>query len=193
MRNIFLHRPLSALQTAGRQARRFAGCRRGTTAIEFALVAIPFFIFVFGIIGISLHHYITNSLENAVDVAARKVRTCQAQKGNVTVSQFKDMVHAEASGMIDKSKLRILIQKSSNWADINPADCVDGSGVMTNGTGGDGDLISQHAGGAGDVVVLTACYEWELAQKLSFFNMGDLSNDSAVMRAATTFRTEPCS
>ncbi|MDX2287356.1 MAG: TadE/TadG family type IV pilus assembly protein [Hyphomicrobiaceae bacterium] len=193
MRTSSFYRPLAAFQFASRAARRLSGDRRGTTAIEFALVAVPFFIFVFGIIGISLHHYITNSLDNAVDVASRKIRTCQAQKGNVTVAQFKDMVHAEASGMIDKSKLRILIQKSSNWADIAPADCVSGSGVMTASTGGDGDLVAAHAGGAGDVVVLTACYEWELAQKLGVFQMGDLSNGSAVMRAATTFRTEPCS
>ncbi|MDX2257653.1 MAG: TadE/TadG family type IV pilus assembly protein [Hyphomicrobiaceae bacterium] len=173
-------------------ARRWRGDRRGTTAIEFGLVALPFFMFVFGIIMASLHHFTTNSLENAVDVAGRKIRTCQVQKNNVTVAQFKDMVHAEASGMIDKAKLRILVQKSADWSTISPQGCVNGSGVMTTSTGSDGELMSNYAGGAGEVVILTACYEWDMPQAFSVFNMGDLPNGSSVLQAATTFRTEPC-
>jgi Flp pilus assembly protein TadG len=179
-------------QVLGGFASRLRGDRRGTTAIEFGLVALPFFMFVFGIILASLHHFTTNSLENAVDVAGRKIRTCQVQKNDVTVAEFKDMVHAESSSMIEKSKLRILVQKSADWSSISPQACVDSSGVMTNSTGSDGELMSNHTGGAGEVVILTACYEWDLPQSFSFFNVSGLSNGSAVLQAATTFRTEPC-
>ena len=36
------------------------------------MVAMPFFMFCFGILGVGLHYFSTNSLEHAVEAAARK-------------------------------------------------------------------------------------------------------------------------
>ena len=43
----------------------------------------------------------------------------------------------------------------------------------------------------GVAVLVTACYEWDLAKKLPFLLMGDLSNGSALIQASSVFRTEP--
>jgi Flp pilus assembly protein TadG len=64
----------------------------GATAVEFALVAMPFFLFAFGILGLGLHFFTNNALEHAVDTAARKIRTGQAQKEGKTLADFKQMV-----------------------------------------------------------------------------------------------------
>ncbi len=184
------HRGQSAGVTHSKFA-RFAGDKRGTTAIEFGMVALPFLMFAFGIMGTGLHFFTQNSLEHAVETTARKIRTGQAQQNGTTVDQFKQMVKDEAGPMIDQSKLQIHVQTGSEWTDITPSDCVDGSGVQTNGTGSGGDALGQHAGGAGEVVMVTVCYEWDLAAAMPFLQYGNMANGSAMIQASTTFRTEP--
>ena len=54
---------------------------RGTTAIEFAMVALPFVLLLFGLLSVSLYFFTTFTLENAVWQAARAIRTGQVQQG----------------------------------------------------------------------------------------------------------------
>ena len=62
----------------------------GVAAIEFAIVALPFFLFVFGIVGMGLYFLASTSLEYGAEAAARKVRTGEADKGDMTVGDFKN-------------------------------------------------------------------------------------------------------
>lgn len=171
--------------------RTFASDKRGTTALEFGIVAMPFMMFAFGIMGTGLHFFTQNALEHAVETTARKIRTGQAQQGGTTVSQFKQMLVAEAGPMIDIGKLQVQMQTGNQWTDITPGSCVDAAGDAASGTGNDTDTLDQHGGGAGQVVLVTACYEWELAQILSFLQFDQLNNGSGMIQASTTFRTEP--
>ena len=57
---------------------------RGFTAVEFAMVAMPFLMLLFGTIGIGLFFFTTFSLENAVEQASRQIRTGQAQLAGMT-------------------------------------------------------------------------------------------------------------
>lgn len=170
---------------------RFAANRKGTTAIEFGMVALPFLMFAFGIMGTGLHFFTQNSLEHAVETAARKIRTGQAQQGGTTVSEFKQMIKDEAGPMIDPNKLQVHLQTGDEWADVTPTSCLDGSGTQTSGTGSGDDEIKQHTGGAGQVVLVTVCYEWDLAAAMPFLQFNNMANGSAMIQASTTFRTEP--
>lgn len=165
--------------------------RRGTTAIEFAIVAMPFFMFAFGIMGLGLHFFTSNALEHGVEAAARKIRTGQAQKEGKTLADFKQMVCDETGSYINcDSKLRIHVQSGASWAAINPRTCLS-NGSLAATVGADTDPLSGSSGGASQAVLVTACYEWDLAQNMPFLLMGDLSNGSALVQAASTFRTEP--
>lgn len=169
----------------------FAKDTRGTTAIEFGMVALPFLMFAFGIMGTGLHFFTQNSLEHAVESTARKIRTGQAQQSGTTVSEFKQMIVDEAGPMIDVSKLQVHLQTGAEWTDVTPVGCLDNSGTQTSGTGNSGDAIGQHSGGAGEVVMVTVCYEWDLAAAMPFLQYGNMGNGSAMIQASTTFRTEP--
>lgn len=171
--------------------KRWGRDAEGTTAIEFALVAMPFFLFAFGILGLGLHFFTNNALEHAVDTAARKIRTGQAQKEGKTLAQFKQMVCDAGVGYINcDSRLKIHVQSGANWSDIVPRPCIT-NGSLTSSAGQDADLLSGSTGEASVAVLVTACYEWSLAQKLPFLLMGDLSNGSALIQASAVFRTEP--
>lgn len=168
---------------------------RGAAAIEFAIVALPFFLFVFGIIGFGLYFFTANALENGVENAARKIRTGEAQKSELTVGEFRKLVCDEVGTYIDCNKLRVLLQSSSNWSGISPVSCTDAKGNLVSSTGSADDAVSDYSGNESEVVLVTLCYKWDLAQTLSFLHLGSGAGGSgpAIVQAATAFRTEPYS
>jgi Flp pilus assembly protein TadG len=182
----FRSRALSHVAIA---CRRWQRDDRGATAIEFAMVAMPFFMFCFGILGVGLHYFSTNSLEHAVEAAARKIRTGQAQNSGMTAGEFKALVCSEASGAIDCSKLRVHVQSGDDWS-ISPKSCLGSDKKLAATAGSSSDKISDSSGEAAKVVLVTACYEWDLATVIPFIELGDMEGGASLIQAATTFRTE---
>ena len=176
--------------TLRNRLRGFRNDSDGATAIEFAIVAVPFFMFAFGIMGLGLHFFTSNALEHGVETVSRQVRTGQAQNGDMNLQSFKDAVCAETAGYINCDDLNVHVQSGTTWADITPTPCLSG-GSLAASAGSGTDLISDYSGGASQVVLITACYEWKLAQSLPYLMLGDLGNGSALIQAASTFRTEP--
>ena len=162
---------------------------RGFTAVEFAMVAMPFLMLLFGTIGVGLFFFTTFSLENAVEKASRQIRTGQAQTSGKTTSQFKQDVCDLAPSFVDcAGNLRVNVVSSASFSGAASA--------MGSCTDSGGSLIPDPAdsavpGGAGEVVLVTVCYEWELAKAIPFLELGDMGSGSRLIRASTTFRTEP--
>jgi len=170
---------------------KVADDRRGTTAIEFGMLAGPFFMLALGVMGVGLNFFTSNSLDNAVAVSTRQIRTGQAQKGGMTLGEFRQSV-CDAAGSYIKcdDRLKVHIQNATRWSEIDPQNCIE-NGVLADPPGSAGDPLSSQSGGAEAVVLVTVCYEWELAKTLPYLQLGDLGNGSAVMQAVATFRTEP--
>ena len=175
--------------------RVFSGARDGTTAIEFGLVALPFFLFAFGIMLVGMKYFTENAVEHAVEVAAREIRTGQAQAAGKTLADFRTTVCTEAGSYIQcDSKLVVHVQSGNEWADITPTPCLTG-GALTPSAGVGTDPLADSSGAAEAVVLVTACYEWDLTQvfKLGGIgdSIGDMANGSSLVQAVATFRTEP--
>jgi Flp pilus assembly protein TadG len=165
----------------------------GAAAIEFAIVALPFLLFLFAILGYGLYFFTATSLESGVENAARKVRTGQAQKGELTVGDFKQLVCQEAGSYISCNKLTVLLQSGSEWSDVTPLPCVDDENNQADSTGTSTEAVSNYTGEASQVVLVTVCYQWDLAEVFSFLGLGKGADGGgpAILQAATAFRTEP--
>jgi Flp pilus assembly protein TadG len=166
---------------------------QGTSAIEFAIVATPFFLFVLGLLGVGLYYFTASSLEYGVEAASRQIRTGQAQTTALTVGQFKNLVCGAAGSYINCAKLSVIIQSGAAWSNIAPQSCVDSKNNMIGSTGASSDTISTYTGTADEVVLVTLCYQWDLAQTFPFLKLGMNSggSGSAILQAATAFQTEP--
>lgn len=165
----------------------------GVAAIEFAIVALPFFLFVFGIIGIGLYFLASTSLEYGVESAARKVRTGEADKGDMSVGEFKQLVCDAAGSYINCGKVAVVVQHAATWSGVSPQSCTDSNGNMVGSTGSDGEMITKYAGGASEVVLVTLCYKWDLAKNFEFLQLGTGANGSgpAMIQASAAFKSEP--
>lgn len=167
---------------------RWRSDSRGVTAIEFGMVAMPFMMLLFGIIGVGLYFFTTFTLENAVEQASRLLRTGQAQAAGYTPAQFKAKVCEFVPGHIDcDSKVRVNVLSYPDTTNVTPASlprCLTAAGGLAAG--------SQYSpGNASEVVLVWVCYEWDLARAIPFLNLGDMPNGSRLIQATTVFRTEP--
>ena len=163
----------------------------GSAAIEFAIVALPCLLFVLGLLVLGLYFLASTQLEYGVESAARKVRTGEAENDKITVDGFKDLVCAAAGSYIDCDKLSVVVQHAATWSGITPQACVDGNGKMVGSTGSSGDMISKWAGSESEAVLVTLCYEWDLANNFPFLNLGNDGKGPAIIQAATAFKSEP--
>lgn len=160
----------------------------GATAVEFAMVALPFVMMLFGIIGVGLYFFTTFTLENAVEQASRLLRTGQAQQAGYTAEQFKAKVCEFAPGFVDcAGKLQVNVLSFPDTTNMNPA-------ALPTCLGADGRLsgVAQFdPGAASEVVLVWVCYQWELAGKIPFIRLGNMSDGSALIQATSVFRSEP--
>src|SRR6478672_6258118 len=95
----------NALGAKRRLLRRLRRDERGSTAIEFAMLAIPFMSLIYAIFETSMVHVSGQVLQTAVTDASRKILTGQAQSGSWNAQNFKDEVCGRVKAMFDCKNL----------------------------------------------------------------------------------------
>lgn len=172
---------------ATRRAQKLQRDESGATAIEFAMVSMPFLALLFGIIAVGLFFFTTFSLENAVEQASRPLRTGEAQTAGMTKDQFKASVCAKVPAYVDcGGKLRVNVQKYNLGDAIVAPACVDAGGALVPAAS-----TAYAPGAANQIMLVTACLEWELAGKIPFLTLSSMGNGAALIQASTTFKIEP--
>lgn len=165
--------------------RRLRKDRSGASALEFGIIAAPFFALLLALIEVSLVFFASFTLENAVDQAARLIRTGQAQQQGFSQDQFKQAVCEKVYAMIDCANgLKVEVQKFDNFSGISLGDPLDSSGNLKNSFGYD-------PGNGGDVVIVRVFYDWSLIADFPGVGLGNLPNGGRLLVAAATFRNEP--
>ena len=90
-----------------RRIRRYLKNKEGTAAIEFAILAIPFFMLLFAVLELAIVFFINSTLNHAVSEAGRQIRTGNFQACG-TQEKFKELVCASMSGLGNcEKRLRI--------------------------------------------------------------------------------------
>jgi len=99
-----------------RQIRRYFKNREGTAAIEFAILAIPFFMLLFAILELAIVFFINSTLTHSVSEASRQIRTGNFQACG-SQDKFKELVCANMQGLGNcEKRLRIVRLLSATTA-----------------------------------------------------------------------------
>ena len=72
-----------------RKYKQLVKADRGSNAVEFALLALPFFGLILGVVQLGIIFLANQSLDAAVDSAAREIRTGQVRSGEVGLAAFR--------------------------------------------------------------------------------------------------------
>lgn len=161
-------------------AARFARAEDGATALEFALVAMPFLLLVFAIIELGLVLLISLTLENAVIEVGRTIRTGEMQKNGGTAASFKTAICNKMAwgGVGCQTALSVDVRTFSDYASSTPTN----NTVPTT--------MTWNPGSDGSIVLVRAYYTWPLVAPL--LNTGlQTASGKQVIYAATAFTNEP--
>ena len=164
--------------------RRFRRNRRGSAAVEFALVAPIFFGVLFAIIELALVFFATQILETVTQDTSRLIMTGQAQDAAYTQTLFKDKVCANLTVMFDcKNGVSIDVQSYKEFSAVDVKDPIDaGNFVPPN---------NYLPGGPGDIVVVRLFYKWPLFVTGLGFNVANIGNNQRLLTATAAFQNEP--
>jgi Flp pilus assembly protein TadG len=175
-------------------ARAFAGFGvndRGATAVEFSLVALPFFALMFAIIETALAFFAQNYFEDTLARVSRQVRTGQAQQAGWTADSFKTKLCSQLTPMFScPSGVRLDIYKYSTFGDIT----LTIPTVQSGANKGNLDLTTNPSyvqGSGGDIILVRAYYEWPVFVNRLGNNLGTMPNGKRLLVATAAFRNEP--
>lgn len=168
------------------RVRRFAKEQDGAAAVEFALVAAPFFALMFAIMETALVFFASQTLETAVADLARLIMTGQAQSGSFTQAQFKSAVCAKISGLFDcNNGMYVDVKTYSTFGSVDNSPPIDAQGNLKTSTFG------YAPGGPTDIVVVRLMYQWPVYASLLGFNLGNMAGNKRLIMATAAFRNEP--
>lgn len=183
--------------------RGFARDESGVTAIEFGLLALPFFSILGAILETSLVFLSGQVLESAVQDASRLIRTGQAQEASVTAAGFKTLICDRVFGLIRDcdSSLHIEVDVIGAFADVDMTPPVN----WACGAAQAGETPAQAAarcaawtrpetykpGNGSSIIAMQVYYKWPVIVPFGGLGLSNLPDGRRVMGAATVFRNEP--
>lgn len=178
-------RPALSQRRSQRFLRRFGRNRSGATALEFAMVAAPFFFLLFAMIEIAAVFLISTVLENAVLEASRQIRTGQAQSGGMTATAFRDEVCDLISIIGDCDRVEIDVQVFADFDNVDQSSPIQDDGTV------DSSGFGWQPGDAGDIVMVRVFYRWPLMIPNFGAALSNMEGNQRLITAATVFRNEP--
>ena len=169
-----------------RRPSRFAR-REGSSAVEFAMVAMPFFFMMFAILELGLVFVTDSVLENAVMETGRLVRTGQAAGSNLTAAQFKTKLCEKMSIFQNDCPARatVDVRVIPTFVNANPPD------PMANGTSFNTAGLGYDRGQPCNLILIRTWYSQPLLTPFLKQALSKLGDGNVMMTATTTFRNEP--
>jgi Flp pilus assembly protein TadG len=175
---------------ASRIQRMRGRSRSGSALVEFALIAPVLFLLLFGIIETGVIYFANSALENAIDDAAREVRTGQVS-GPVTPGQLKALVCNDMTGLFSSStctsNLQVDMRAFPNFSSASYPNVINKDGSINTGS------LQVQPAAACYVVLFRAFYPWTIMTPLMSPLLSNMPGGKYLLASAAAFRTEPYS
>jgi Flp pilus assembly protein TadG len=190
-RPTLLRRLISPAVSSGRA---FARDDRGVTAIEFGILALPFFTIIFAILETTMVFLAGQVLDGAVEDASRLIKTGQAQ--SFEIDDFRALMCEYTFRLFgpDCSGVRVIVDviddfTSTETATMPTTTCEPNEeDVVVCELDIEEDYVP---GAAREVVQVTAYYRWPLVISLPYFNLSNQPDNARLLAATRVFRNEP--
>jgi len=176
---------------AFRPGRRFWRSRRGSTAVEFALVAGPFIALMVGVIELGMIFMASITLENAVAVASRQIRTgevktpSQSSQEATSLEGFRTSICSKMSWMQAdcNANLSVDVETFTTFNNVTLTNPIS-AGTFNPGA------LDFKTGGPSAIVLVRAYYKWTLVAPMIHQGLEKIPGKTLLV-STTTFRNEP--
>lgn len=176
--------------------RPFARDESAATAVEFGILALPFFTIVFAILETAMVFLAGQVLDSAVNDSSRLIRTGLATTASgYTADDYRSAICAKLFGLFDcadHGKLRIKVTEidSGTFASANPTAPINPNCSTT----GECELTiteTYEPGVGSSVVLVEAYYKWPTIVNLPTFDLATMADGTRLLSAVRVFRNEP--
>jgi Flp pilus assembly protein TadG len=189
--------PASSTASFRNALRRFRRNRRGSAAVEFSLVAVPFFALLFAIIETSIVFFASQVLETGVQDAGRQLFTHQLQDKNLSAAAAKASFQKD---LCDRVNVLFTCSDSAPL-DVDVRFYLPGTTITINDPIVSGSYEPSGLTfllpppGSQATVVARVFYQWPmivtgLGYNISNINRGT-ANSKRLLAATTAFHVEP--
>ncbi|MBZ9966196.1 TadE/TadG family type IV pilus assembly protein [Mesorhizobium sp. BR1-1-2] len=170
---------------------RFAGDRRGSTALEFALLALPFAVLVFAILESCISFAGQEVMANITDDIARKLRTGQLRPADVAGDKLKTMICDRLEIIVSQdcpNQLDVDLREYTTFADAATATFKIDNGNIILMQGTNSQPFATTPGLAESKNMLRVFYKWPVMTDLLSQSMG---GNKTLHFASVTWQNEP--
>ncbi len=164
--------------------RRFRRSRRGSAAVEFALVAPVFIALLFAIIETALVFFAGQVLETVAANSARLVLTGQVQTAAMDQGTFHQKVCDRIPALFTCANVYVDVTSYPAFSNVVINSQIDASNNFIPPT-------SYSPGGPGDIVVVRLFYQWPLFVTRLGYDITNLSGSKRLLIATAAFKNEP--
>jgi Flp pilus assembly protein TadG len=167
--------------------RRFRAARRGSAAIEFAIIAPIFVGLLIAVLEIGIFFFAQNILQAAAIQVGRLILTGQAQTTGLTQSGFANDACPSIQAFFTCANLMVDVQSYSSFSGAlvsTPTLSYDAHGNVTNSW-------NYSPGTAGQIVVVRLMYQWPIITGPFAFILPNVTNGTSLIMGVTAFRVEP--
>ena len=177
--------------------RRFRRNRRGSAAVEFSLVALPFFALLFAIIETAIVFFASQVLETGIEDAGRQIYTHQLQDKNLSEAQAKADFEKDLCNRVkvlfscsDAALLAVDVRFYAPGTTITITDP-----IVSGSYNGAGLTFKLPPTGSTATVVVRGFYQWPLIVTGLGYNIANIgrgtSSSKRLLAATTAFHVEP--
>lgn len=165
--------------------RRFSRNREGATALEFAIVCMPFFFLLLAVMEIAYMFFLSVMVDNAALSSARKIRTGQMQMASASAEDFWEDV-CEGIEVVAPCEGRLFLDVQtydSFGVTREPPPVEDGEFDPSD--------LGVDFGEEGDIVLVRAYYVWDVIFPDLGTGLSNLAGGKRLLVSTVAFRNEP--
>jgi Flp pilus assembly protein TadG len=169
--------------------RRFGRAKRGSAAVEFAIIAMPFFLLTIGLAEISMIGFAQTSLDMGVSEVARQIRTGQAQMSGLGHTAVRDLICAEVNNFVVlecEGNLFVDVDQFNSFVEADNAQANPIQNGQFQATG-----FGYSPGAPSAIVVVRAYYRWQVLTPLFEPVFQNVSGGERILISTMMFRNEP--
>lgn len=166
---------------------RFKNDRRGSVAIEFAMLAMPFSLLVFAILELSISFGAQQVMANSVDNLARDIRVGNLKAADATPAVVRGKICTQMSILVTSGcpGLEIDLKSYANFAAVPTTIPRTGTGdVNTAG-------FTTAVGGPSTIHHLRIFYRWPYISDFIGHKLAELPDNKTLLYSSMTWQNEP--
>lgn len=173
----------------------------GATAIEFAILGLPFLALLFGIIELAVVFFISSTTQHALETVAREIRTGEFQTSGGGAAEFKTQICSAMAGVGSCNKLRVDVLSSATGRfstlvlpespEAIPAGETTAEKEAREAAAPDLPADNYTVTSGGDVVIVRVQYVHTLTIPTELTRLANSTGNTHIITHTTAFKNEP--